>query len=410
MQGPDTFHVMAKPTGARCNLDCRYCFYLDKEALFPSGARARMSDEVLEAYIRQQLEAQRGPEVTFAWQGGEPTLMGLDFFERAVALQKRYGEGRIIQNSFQTNGVLLNDAWGQFLHREGFLVGLSLDGPQEIHDRHRVDKGGRPTFEKVMRGLRLLQDHHVPFNTLTVVHRESARQPLEIYHFLKEVGSRHLQFIPLVEREQRGGPPSARFRPVPPGSTKETEVTSWSVLPEDYGQFLITIFDEWVRQDVGRVFVQLFDVALGVWMGGPAGLCLFADTCGDAVALEHTGDVFSCDHFVDTKYRLGNLLERPLGELVRSQPQRLFGRAKADTLPGYCRRCPVKFICQGECPKNRFMTTPDGEPGLNYLCAGYRRFFAHINPAMRGMAWLALNGRAPAEIMTRGIPPGVSSC
>lgn len=410
---PDTFHVMSKPSGAICNLDCKYCFYLDKEALFDRGARFRMSDEVLSAYIQQQIAAQRGSEILFAWQGGEPTLMGVDFFERAVALQRQYAGGRTVQNAFQTNGVLLDDAWGEFLKREKFLVGVSVDGPQPLHDLYRVDKGGKPTFARVMRGLAMLKKHGVDFNTLTVVHRENAKHPLEVYRFLKEIGSGFLQFIPLVERLP-AAESSARglsHAPPPTGGIAETEVTEWTVRAPDYGEFLVSIFEEWVRQDVGKVFVQLFDVSLGLWMGQPSGLCLFRETCGDAVALEHNGDVFSCDHFVYPDYRLGNLLNTNLGDMVRGSQQRDFGAAKSSTLPAYCRSCDVRFACNGECPKNRFIHTPDGEAGLNYLCAAYQRFFRHVNPAMRGMAWLAQNRRPPAEIMTLGVPgrPGAAA-
>lgn len=376
-----SFHVMAKPSGAKCNLDCKYCFYLEKESLFPAGPM-RMSDEVLEAYVIEYLASQSGPEVVFAWQGGEPTLMGLDFFERAVALQKQHGQGRRIANAFQTNGVLLDDAWGGFLRRERFLVGVSIDGPAELHDRYRVDKGGKPTFEKVLRGIRLLQKHGVEFNTLTVVHRENARRPLEVYEFLKGIGSTHLQFIPLVDRV---------------GDTDQA--AEWSVVAEDYGHFLTTIWDAWIRRDVGKVFVQLFDVMLGVWLGQPAGLCLFRETCGDAVALEHNGDLFSCDHFVTPRHRIGNLLDQSLGDMVLSERQREFGRSKQGTLPRYCLQCDVRFACNGECPKNRFIRTPDGEAGLNYLCAAYKRFLHHANPGLRGMAALALSRRLPAEIM-----------
>ena len=346
-----------------------------------------MSDEVLEAYVRQYIEAQRGGEINFAWQGGEPTLMGLDFFKKAVALQKRYAGGRTIQNAFQTNGVLLDDAWCEFLKQENFLVGISIDGPQRLHDHFRVDKGGKPTFDRVMRGLEFLKKHGVDFNTLTVVHRENAREPLEVYHFLKSIGSQFLQFIPLVER-----------------AGESAEVTDASVRAADYGEFLVAIFNEWVRHDVGKIYVQLFDVSLGIWLGHPASLCLFRETCGDAVALEHNGDVFSCDHFVYPRHKIGNLLNASLGDLVRSPQQRNFGEAKKDTLPKFCRECDVRFACNGECPKNRFTQTPDGEPGLNYLCAAYKRFFHHVNPAMRGMAWLAMNRRAPAEIMKLEIP------
>lgn len=398
---PAGFHVMAKPSGAICNLDCKYCFYLDKESLFEPGSRFRMSDEVLSAYIRQQFESQRGPEVVFAWQGGEPTLMGIDFFERAVVLQREYSQGRRVENAFQTNGVLLDDDWGEFLRREKFLVGLSLDGPAPLHDCHRVDKGGHPTFERVMRGLGVLRRHGVEFNTLTVVHRDNVRHPLEVYRFLKEVGSGFLQFIPLVER-QPGEATRARgltHAPPPGPDPAETQVTEWTVPAADYGEFLVTIFDEWVRHDVGKTFVQLFDVALGIWMGLPSGLCLFRPTCGDGVALEHNGDVFSCDHFVYPEYRIGNLLNTSLGDLVRGSQQRAFGQAKENTLPAYCRACDVRFACHGECPKNRFIRTPDGEFGLNYLCGAYQRFFRHVGPAMNAMASLIHHRRPPSEIM-----------
>lgn len=400
---PDTFQVMAKPSGAACNLDCKYCFYLDKQSL-QGDAPSRMSDAVLEAYVRQLIQGQRGPQVVFTWQGGEPTLMGLEFFERAVALQRRYGAGRTILNAFQTNGTLLDSTWGAFLKRENFLVGLSLDGPQPLHDCYRVDKGGGPTFERVMRGLEVLKTHGVEFNTLSVVHRENAKHPLEVYRFLKEAGSRYLQFIPLVERlpDPAGRARGLRVAPPPKQGALDNPgpaVSEWSVRAEDYGWFLVSLFDEWVREDVGRIFVQLFDVSLGIWMGRPAGLCLFSETCGDAVALEHSGDVYSCDHFVYADYKLGNLLNSGLGDLVRSQRQRAFGQAKASGLPAFCRHCDVRFACRGECPKNRFLRSPDGEAGLNYLCSAYKRFFHHVNPAMRQMAYLALNGRAPATIM-----------
>ncbi|MCI0538986.1 MAG: anaerobic sulfatase maturase [Verrucomicrobiales bacterium] len=374
---------MSKPAGAVCNLDCKYCFYLDKESLYQAGSRFRMSDEVLESYVRQQIEAQPEGEILFAWQGGEPTLLGVPFFERAVELERRHAQGRPVRNALQTNGTLLDDVWGEFLHREEFLVGLSIDGPQPLHDRYRVDKGSKPTFDRVMQGLSMLRKHAVEFNTLSVIHRENAQKPLEVYRFLKEIGSAFLQFIPLVDRVPGSASRAQGWTHAPPPqehTAKESQVAAWSVLPEDYGEFLVSIFNEWVRQDVGKTFVQLFDVALGIWMGYPAGLCLFGETCGNAVALEHNGDVFSCDHFVYPEYKLGNLLNTGLGELVGSLKQRSFGRSKADTLPEYCLRCDVRFACNGECPKNRFATTPDGQPGLNYLCPAYKRFFRHVDP------------------------------
>ncbi|MCS7048178.1 MAG: anaerobic sulfatase maturase [Verrucomicrobiae bacterium] len=394
---------MIKPVGPICNLDCRYCFYLEKEKLFSPTENFRMPDAVLERFIQHYIESQPVPVITFAWQGGEPTLLGVDFFRKAVALQQRYANGKRIENALQTNGVLLDDEWGAFLAENQFLVGLSVDGPRELHDRYRVDKKQQPTFDRVMRGLEVLKKHHVEFNTLTVVHRHNARHPLEVYRFLKDIGSRYLQFIPLVERlpdaEARAlgldlaGPPS------PDAVTASSEVTRWSVLPEDYGEFLVHIFDEWVRQDVGQVFVQLFDVALANWMGEPPGLCVFMERCGAAVAMEHNGDVYSCDHYVYPHYRLGNVLNASLGEMVQSAFQQKFGRDKSDTLPAYCRRCDVRFACHGECPKHRFLRTPDGEPGLNYLCAAYKRFFHHIDPFMRRMTQLIQSGLPAAHIM-----------
>ncbi len=392
MSAPPAFHLMAKPSGAKCNLDCQYCFYLEKENLYPPGA-TRMSEATLEAFVRAQIDAQPpGTDVLFAWQGGEPTLMGVAFYERAVALQKQHAAGRRISNAFQTNGVLLDDAWGGFLRREKFLVGLSIDGPQDLHDLYRVDKGGKPTFDKVMRGLDVLKRHQVEFNTLTVVHRESARRPLDAYRFLKSIGSTHMQFIPLVDRI---------------GETDRA--TAASVIAEDYGTFLTTIWDEWLRRDVGKIFVQLFDAMLGVWLGQPSGLCLFRETCGDAIALEHNGDLYSCDHFVTPRHRIGNLMDQSLGDILRSPQQQEFGQSKASSLPQYCLDCDVRFACHGECPKNRFIPTPDGEPGLNYLCAGYKHFFHHANPGLRGMAWLALHHESPAKIMEMILEPSPSS-
>lgn len=391
------FHVMTKPIGSLCNLDCRYCFYLEKAALYPDTPSFRMSEATLEAYIRQVIASQEGPEIAFAWQGGEPTLMGLDFYRRVVELQRRYAPpGCRVTNALQTNGTLLDDAWAHFLRENDFLVGLSVDGPPHLHDRHRLDKRGRPTFERVMEAMELLKRHRVAFNTLTVVHRETAKHPLEVYHFLKEHGSGYIQFIPLVERVGEGG--WWTFAP-PPGRGSSEPVTPWSVDPRDYGEFLCAIYDEWVRNDVGRIYVQLFDVALGIWLGMPAAMCVFAETCGNALALEHNGDLYSCDHYVYPEYRLGNILQTPLRSLVDSEQQRRFGQDKRDSLPRYCRECDVRFACNGECPKHRFLTTPDGEPGLNYLCAAYKRFFRHIDPTMRAMVELLRRGYPASNVM-----------
>ena len=383
------FHLLTKPVGPICNLDCHYCFYLAKEKLYPGETVWRMSEAVLEEYIRQYIASQPTAEIHFAWQGGEPTLLGLDFFRQAVALQQRHAQGKTIGNALQTNGTLLDAAWGEFLAEHQFLVGLSLDGPAELHDRYRVDKNQRPTFASALRGLEVLKRHGVAFNTLTVVNRTNAQAPLEVYRFLQSIGSQYLQFIPLVER--------AGF---PAGSDAATSpVMPWSVEAEQYGNFLCAIFDEWVRHDVGKTFVQLFDVALGNWLGLGSSLCVFAEECGTALAVEHNGDVFSCDHFVYAQYRLGNLMNQSLGAMVQSPAQLQFGRAKSAALPEYCRACDVRFACQGECPKHRFITTPAGEGGLNYLCAGYQKFFRHIDPHMRTMAQLLQNDEAPARIM-----------
>jgi uncharacterized protein len=396
------FHVMTKPVGPICNLDCKYCFYLEKEKLFPANERFVMSDHVLEEYIRQHIEAQSSAEISFAWQGGEPTLLGVKFFRRVVALQAKYAGGKTIRNALQTNGTLLNDEWGEFLQTHQFLVGLSIDGPRDLHDTYRVDKKQNPTFEKVIAGLETLKKHRVDFNTLTVVNRANSQRPFEVYRFLKEIGSSYIQFIPLVERmaEQAGdGNDRALALPPTPGEAVAGPVTAWSVNGRQYGNFLVEIFEEWVRHDVGRIFVQLFDVALGNWIGLGSSLCLFAEKCGAALALEHNGDIYSCDHYVYPQYQLGNILNKNLGAMVSSPEQRHFGSEKLDSLPDYCRKCEVRFACHGECPKNRFINTPDGEPGLNYLCPAYKHFFKSIDPYMKTMVQLLNAHRAPAEIM-----------
>ena len=402
------FHVLTKPIGPICNLDCTYCFYLEKQSLYPEEKSWRMNDVVLESYIRQYIHSQPGPEVHFAWQGGEPTLLGVEFFQKAVALQKKHAGGKQIDNALQTNGTLLDDRWCEFLAANRFLVGLSIDGPRELHDRYRVDKGQKPTFDAVMRGLAFLKKHRVEFNTLTVVNRANSQEPLKVYRFLKEIGSGFLQFIPLVERLPASltAAPGLTFAeppdPAHPAGTT-SPVTPESVEAGQYGEFLCGIFNEWVRQDVGKVFVQLFDVALGNWMGLGSSLCVFAEKCGSALAIEHNGDVYSCDHYVYPKFRLGNILNQRLGEMVRSGQQTRFGHDKRASLPQYCRSCEVRFACHGECPKHRFMTTPDGEPGLNYLCPAYKQFFHHIDPYMHTMGQLLNAGRAAADIMRMSV-------
>ncbi len=386
------FHLLAKPAGPACNLDCSYCFYLRKEAMFAASTPRRMSDAVLEAFVRDYINAQDAPEIHFGWQGGEPTLLGVPFFENVLALQRRHAGGKRIVNALQTNGTLLDDTWGRFLREHGFLVGLSLDGPRALHDRHRRDKGDRPTFDRVMAGLDVLQRHAVDYNLLTVVSATNAPHAADVYRFLKSTGAQFLQFIPLVECAT--SPADACAAP-PTGGTATPE----SVSAEQFGAFLCTIFDAWVRRDVGRVFVQAFDGALNQWLGLGASVCVHAEECGRALALEHNGDVFACDHYVYASHRRGNLLTTPLGELVDGAEQRAFGRAKSATLPAACRACRYRFACNGGCPKHRFARTPDGEPGLNHLCAGYRRFFAHIDAPMTRMAELLRQGRSAAEIM-----------
>jgi uncharacterized protein len=390
---------MAKPNGSVCNLNCEYCYYLEKEKLYPNSASAKMSDEVLESYVRQYIGAQQAPLISFVWQGGEPTLRGLEFYKKAVAFQKKYAGGKKIENSFQTNGLLLNDRWAEFFKQNNFLIGLSIDGPAELHDAHRVDKGGAASFSRVMRGLGFLKKHGVEFNTLTVVSRKNSYFPLEVYRFLKEIGSRYIQFIPVVEQVAQE-PTSHGLVLLKPASPERSEVSEWSVEPLQYGRFLRSVFDEWVRQDVGQTFVQIFDVALEAWVGMEPNLCVFSKNCGSAMVLEHNGDVYSCDHFVYPDDRLGNLLNDNLAAMAVSEKQKRFGQAKSETLPRKCLQCHVRFVCNGECPKHRFTRTELGETGLNYLCAAYRLFFTYIDPYMRFMAGRLHEGKAPADIMS----------
>ncbi len=379
---------MAKPRGSICNLDCQYCFYLKKEKLYPN-ASFRMSDDLLENYTRQYIESQSVPDVTFAWQGGEPTLVGIDFFRKAVELQAKYRRpGMRTHNAFQTNGTLLDDEWGAFLYENDFLIGLSLDGPRAIHDQYRRDKGGHPTFDHVMRGLEILKKHQVEFNTLTCVSASNSDRGQEVYHFLRdEVDSQFMQFIPIIERDNDSG------------YQEGTRLSHRSVSGQQYGRFLIEIFDEWVRRDVGEVFVQIFDVSLARWAGQRPGLCVFEQTCGLGMAMEFNGDLYSCDHFVEPRYHLGNITETPLSELVNTSQQFQFGQDKRASLPAYCRECEVAFMCNGGCPKDRTLNTPTGEPGLNALCAGLRSFFNYIDQPMKSMAALLKSRRAPAEVM-----------
>jgi uncharacterized protein len=405
---PLAFHVMSKPTGAVCNLDCEYCFFLSKEMLYP-GSRFRMAADLQERYIRQLLEAHaRVPEVVVAWQGGEPTMMGLDFFRRAIELERKYARpGQQILNTIQTNATLLDDEWGQFLKQHGFLAGISIDGPREMHDAYRVDKGGKPTFDRVMRGLDVLKRHGVDWNVLTTIHAVNGDHGREVYTFLRdELGAGFIQFIPIIERATEATLPVAdagwgggvKGRPL--YIQDGTLVTHRSVGPGQYGRFLIEVFEEWVRRDIGAVYVQMFDTALANWYGEPGGMCVHAETCGSQLALEHTGDLYSCDHYVEPGYLLGNIGDRHMLELVASPAQRKFGQDKRDTLTRYCRDCDVRPACNGGCPKDRFATSPYGEPGQHYLCPGYKNFFHHVREPMQAMVSLLRAGRAPAELMT----------
>jgi uncharacterized protein len=389
---PSRIHVLAKPTGSACNLNCSYCFYLKKELLYPGG-NFRMSDEVLENYIRQLIESHRSDKVTVAWQGGEPTLMGVDFYRRAIELQEKCRRpGMTFENTLQTNGTLLNDEWCKFFRENDFLIGVSIDGPRELHDAHRMDRTGAATFDRVMKGLRLLQKHRVEYNVLVTINHVNANHPLDVYQFLRdEAGATWMQFIPAIERLTEGS--VTMFQ-------QGTTVSDRSVESEQWGNFLIAVFDEWVRRDVGKIFVQIFEAAVRNWVGmGSSGMCVFDPVCGHGLVLEHNGDLYSCDHFVEPAYLLGNILGQHMIDLVGSKQQRKFGRDKFDTLPLSCRQCEVNFACHGECPKNRFLTTKDGELGLNYLCHGYKAFFQHIDKPAQIMAQLIRSGSPAAQVM-----------
>ncbi|WP_406656465.1 anaerobic sulfatase maturase [Methanolobus sp. ZRKC2] len=389
---PPRIHVMAKPTGAVCNLSCKYCFFLSKEEFYP-GSDFRMSDEVLETYIRQLVEAHQAPQVTVAWQGGEPTLMGIDFYRRAIRLQEKYRKpGMVFENTMQTNGTLLNDEWCRFFKENDFLIGISIDGPRELHDAYRTNRGGEGTFDRVMHGLHLLQKHGVEYNILTTINRTNADHPLEVYRFLRdEAKASWIQFIPIVERINSDGSTLCQ---------KGDRVTERSVRPKQLGKFLTSIFDEWVHNDVSKLFVQTFEAAARSWMKLPSsGMCVFDKNCGTGLALEHNGDIYSCDHFVEPDYLLGNIMEKELSSMASSKRQHSFGMDKRNSLPGKCRKCEVYFACHGGCPKNRFLKTSDDERKLNYLCDGWRTFFHHINHPMQIMVALMLRGYPASEVM-----------
>lgn len=387
MSAPHPFHVMTKPIGPRCNIDCTYCYYLEKEKLYPDEKKFRMSDDVLERYIQGMIAAQvkaGSKTVSFSWQGGEPTMLGIDYFEQLAALQKaNCPPGIQIENSLQTNGILVDADWAAFFARENFLIGISIDGPKQIHDRYRRDRAGRPSFDAVMRGLDALKDAGVEFNILTTVHRANAGKGREVYRFLRELGTQHLQFIPIVERRapdgDLAGAPQVDDDP-------SNAITEWSVAPKAYGKFLCDVFDQWYRHDVGRVFVQYFENQLAQWAGYPATLCVFAETCGAALAMEHNGDLFTCDHFVYPEFRLGNIGEDDLGEMAWSDEADAFGQAKRDTLTAQCKSCDYRFACHGGCPKHRILRSRDGEAGHNYYCESNMMFFRHAGGRLRELA------------------------
>ncbi len=390
-------YVMAKPVGSTCNLDCRYCYYLEKEKLYQNRKKMEMSDELLELFTKSYIEAQPVKEVLFTWHGGETTLRDISFYKKAVQYQKKYGRGRQIDNALQTNGTRLTDDWCRFFKDNNFLIGISIDGPEHCHDVYRKNKGGRGTFSEVMKGIGLLQKHGVEFNTLSVINDYNVQFPLDVYRFFREIGSQYMQFSPVVERISDLRTDGLTF--LPPDENVEGRLASWSVNPVDFGNFYIEIFDEWVRNDVGRYFVQLFDATLANRVGAQPGVCIFAEKCGHAVAMEFNGDVYACDHYVFPEYKLGNIRNQTIYEMVFQEKQLQFGSDKKDMLPRQCMECDVLQFCHGECPKNRIVRTAGGEPGLNYLCAGYKAFFRHALPYMDFMANELHFKRPPSNVM-----------
>ena len=399
MPDPTPFHIMSKPIGPRCNIDCTYCYYLEKARLYPATKKFHMPADVLESYIHQLIEAsvEAGmKEVSFSWQGGEPTMLGVDYFRQVVALQKKHQpEGVTVTNALQTNGMLLDDDWGAFLVENGFLVGISIDGPKKLHDRYRIDRAGRTTFDGVMRGLEVLQRHGVTHNALTTIHRANGGKGREVYKFLKGLGIEFMQFIPIAERAGKDGLAAAPQVDMDPGNA----VTPWSVSPRVYGKFLCDVFDAWFSRDVGRVFVQFFDVQLEAWMGHPPSLCVLAETCGKALAIEHDGSLFSCDHYVYPEYRLGNITETPMKSMLWSNRQQQFGNDKSAALTAQCRACRFRFACNGDCPKHRFALSKDGEPGHSYFCESYMMFFRNAGARLQEMTALIAAGRPASDVL-----------
>jgi uncharacterized protein len=399
-------YVMLKPVGSKCNLACDYCYYLEKEHLYSQKSQV-MSDELLERFTQQYIESQTMPQVLFTWHGGETLMRPISFYKRALELQKRYARGRQIDNSIQTNGTLLNDEWCAFFKENNFLVGISIDGPQDFHDEYRCDKMGRPSFYRVMKGIELLQKHGVEFNCMAVVNDYNVDYPLEFYRFFKEIGCQFLQFTPIVERIRKS--PSHKQTTAKNSGLRlatvnetgdETELAPFTVPARKWGQFLCSIFDEWVKQDVGKIFIQLFDSTLANWVGEQPGVCTLARRCGHAGVMEFNGDVYSCDHFVFPEYRLGNIYTQTLTAMMYSPEQQKFGNDKYDALPQQCLECDMLFACHGECPKNRFIKDKQGNEGLNYLCEGYYRFFTHVAPYMDFMKQELLAKRPPANVMS----------
>ena len=389
-------YVMLKPAGAHCNLACKYCYYLEKNNLYQNSHRHLMSDEMLEQFTREYIEAQTMPQVLFTWHGGEPLMRSIDFYKKALALQKKYAHGKQIDNVIQTNGTLLTDKWCEFFAQNHWLVGISIDGPQEYHDHYRVTPAGKPSWEKVMQGISLLKKHRVEWNAMAVVNAYNAEHPLEFYHFFRDNGCQYLQFTPIVERltEHEDGRTLASL-----ADDREIPLADASVTPQQWGNFLCTIFDDWVRHDVGKTFVEIFDCTLANWMGVLPGICAYSKECGHAGVMEHNGDVYSCDHFVFPEYKLGNIREQSLIDMLYGEKQQAFSRLKHTSLPRQCKECDMEFACHGECPKNRFEKDKYGEPGLNYLCQGYYQYYSHVAPYMDFMKRELLAQRPPANIM-----------
>ena len=389
-------YVMLKPAGAHCNLACKYCYYLEKNNLYQNSHRHLMSDEMLEQFTREYIEAQTMPQVLFTWHGGEPLMRSIDFYKKALALQKKYAHGKQIDNVIQTNGTLLTDEWCEFFAKNHWLVGISIDGPQEYHDHYRVTPAGKPSWEKVMQGIQLLKKHRVEWNAMAVVNAYNAEHPLEFYHFFRDNGCQYLQFTPIVERltEHEDGRTLASL-----ADDREIPLADASVTPQQWGNFLCTIFDDWVRHDVGKTFVEIFDCTLANWMGVLPGICAYSKECGHAGVMEHNGDVYSCDHFVFPEYKLGNIRDQSLIDMLYGEKQQAFSRLKHTSLPRQCKECDMEFACHGECPKNRFEKDKYGEPGLNYLCQGYYQYYSYVAPYMDFMKRELLAQRPPANIM-----------